>query len=174
VASRSGSGAVLLYHETFERLRVGGRPPATRTWTAGGSLTTRAALDVPFGLVDLVEVLQAGTLHTAQWYDFLNLGYRLVPIAGSDWPYIDMVGSVRNMVHVEGGLTPDRWFEALRAGRTFVTSGPMLTLRVGEADGTRSGRPGDRGPRTATQSPDLGPIERLSCGPRRCRAGVEP
>ena len=41
------------------------------------------ALDVPLGNVDFVEVLQDGTLGTDLWYDFLNLGYRLVPTAGT-------------------------------------------------------------------------------------------
>jgi hypothetical protein len=155
-----------LYHETFERLRAGGALTGYAHVDSGWFADDAGlALDVPFGLVDLVEVLQAGTLHTDQWYDFLNLGYRLVPIAGSDWPYIDMVGSVRNLVCVPGGLTPDRWFEALRAGRTFVTSGPMLTLRVEEAGigDEVSVTPGATVTvrATAAQSPDLGPIERL-------------
>ena len=155
-----------LYHETFERLRKDGALTGYAHVDSGWFADDAGlALDVPFGLVDLVEVLQAGTLHTDQWYDFLNLGYRLVPVAGSDWPYIDMVGSVRNMVHVPGGLTADRWFEGLRAGRTFVSNGPVLTLQVEEAG------IGDEVPVTpgttvlvrvsAAQSPDLGPIERL-------------
>ena len=155
-----------LYHETFERLRAGGAITGYAHVDSGWFADDAGlALDVPFGLVDLVEVLQAGTLHTDQWYDFLNLGYRLVPIAGSDWPYIDMVGSVRNMVHVAGGLTPDRWFEELRAGRTFVTNGPMLDLQIGEAgigDEVGVSLGGTVAVRAAAaQSPDLGPIESL-------------
>lgn len=155
-----------LYHETFERLRAGGALTGYAHVDSGWFADDAGlALDVPFGLVDLVEVLQAGTLHTYQWYDFLNLGYRLVPIAGSDWPYIDMVGSVRNMVQVAAGLTPDGWFEELRAGRTFVTNGPMLTLQVEEAGigDEVTVTPGATVTvhATAAQSPDLGPIERL-------------
>ena len=155
-----------LYHETFERLRAGGALSGYAHVDSGWFADDAGlALDVPFGLVDLVEVLQAGTLHTDQWYDFLNLGYRLVPVAGSDWPYIDMVGSVRNMVHVPGSLTPDRWFEELRTGRTFVTNGPMLTLQVGEAGigDEVAVAPGATVMvrATAAQSADLGPIERL-------------
>lgn len=155
-----------LYHETFERLRAGGALTGYAHVDSGWFADDAGlALDVPFGLVDLVEVLQAGALHTDQWYDFLNLGYRLVPVAGSDWPYIDMLGSVRNLVHVPGGLTPDGWFEELRAGRTFVTNGPMLTLQVGDAGigDEVSVTPGATVTvrATAAQSPDLGPIERL-------------
>ena len=35
------------------------------------------ALDVPFGLIDFIEVLQGGRLNTEIWYTFLNLGYRV-------------------------------------------------------------------------------------------------
>jgi len=155
-----------LYHETFERLRAGGALTGYAHVDSGWFAEDAGlALDVPFGLVDLVEVLQAGALHTDQWYDFLNLGYRLVPVAGSDWPYIDMVGSVRNMVRVTEGLTPDRWFQELRAGRTFVTNGPMLTLQVGEVGMGDEivATPGESVwvRATAAQSTDLGPIERL-------------
>jgi hypothetical protein len=38
----------------------------------------------------VVEVLQAYRLRIHPWYDFLNLGFRLTPIAGSDYPYIDL------------------------------------------------------------------------------------
>ncbi len=155
-----------LYHETFERLRAGGALSGyAHVDTGWFSDDAGLALDVPFGIVDLLEVLQAGAVRTRQWYDFLNLGYRLVPVAGSDWPYIDVVGTVRSYVHVPDGLAPDRWFSELRAGHTFVTSGPMLTLDVGgasmgdelEVDAGRS----VLARASARQSPDLGPIERL-------------
>ena len=45
------------------------------------------ALDVPFGLVDFIEVLQGGRLVTDTWYPFLNLGFKVNPAAGSDYPY---------------------------------------------------------------------------------------
>jgi hypothetical protein len=91
------------------------------------------ALDVPFGLVDVLEVLQAYRLRVQPWYDFLNLGFRLTPIAGSDYPYIDPAGAVRSFARIEGSLTPDAWFEAIRAGRTFVSNGPTLSFQVGGA-----------------------------------------
>ena len=155
-----------LYHETFERLRAGGALSGYAHVDSGWfSDDAGLALDVPFGLVDVVEILQAGALHTDQWYDFLNLGYRLVPIAGSDWPYIDVVGTVRSYVHVDGAMTPDAWFDALRAGHTFVTSGPMLTLAVNGVSMGGEVSPGPDGEllvsASAHQSPDLGPVERL-------------
>jgi hypothetical protein len=155
-----------LYHEAFKRLRASGALSGYAHVGSGWFAEDAGlALDVPFELVDLVEVLQAGRLHTDQWYDFLNLGYRLTPVAGSDWPYIDAVGTVRSYVRVDGELTADRWFDALRRGRTFVTSGPTLELDVGGASmgeeiRVRPGEPLDVRA-AASQNPDLGSIERL-------------
>jgi hypothetical protein len=123
-----------LYHECFTRLRAGG---AVSGYAHVGSdwfgENAGLALDVPFGIVDVVEVLQSDRLHTHPWYDFLDLGFRLNPIAGSDYPYIGLVGDVRSFAQIEGRLTPDAWFDAIRAGRTFVSNGPLLSFRVGEA-----------------------------------------
>jgi len=88
------------------------------------------AMDVPLGAVDFVEILQDGILATELWYDFLNLGFRLIPTAGSDFPYLGVPGAERNYVYVGDAYTVDGWYEQLRASRTFVTNGPMLMLEV--------------------------------------------
>jgi hypothetical protein len=84
----------------------------------------------PFGLVDFIEVLQGGRLTHDGWYRLLNLGYRITPAAGTDWPYSDFPGVVRNYVKVDGPLNLDAWFTSFNAGRTFVTNGPLLGLTV--------------------------------------------
>jgi hypothetical protein len=123
-----------LYHELFERLRAGG---SVSGYAHVGSdwfgESVGLALDVPFGIVDVVEVLQAYRLRIYPWYDFLNLGFRLTPIAGSDYPYVDPAGAVRFFAGIDGSLTPDAWFDAIRTGRTFVSNGPMLSFHVGAA-----------------------------------------
>ena len=88
------------------------------------------AVDVPLGAVDFVEVLQDGILATDIWYDFLNLGFKLIPTAGSDFPYLGVPGAERNYVYVGQPFSVDGWYEQLRASRTFVTNGPMLELQV--------------------------------------------
>ena len=88
------------------------------------------ALDVPLGVVDFVEVLQDGILATDIWYDFLNLGFKLVPTAGSDFPYLGVPGAERNYVYLGDTYSVDAWYEQLKASRTFVTNGPMLALEV--------------------------------------------
>ena len=42
---------------------------------------------MPFGLVDFIEVLQGGRIATEGWYSFLNLGFKVLPAGGADWPY---------------------------------------------------------------------------------------
>lgn len=88
------------------------------------------AIDVPLGVVDFVELLQDGALETELWYDYLNLGFKLIPMAGSDFPYLNVPGGDRNYVFVNGEFTVDAYYEALNEQRTFVTSGPMLELAV--------------------------------------------
>ena len=89
------------------------------------------ALDVPLGAVDFVELMQDGILATELWYDFLNLGFKLTPTAGSDFPYLGYPGAERNYVYIGEDFSIDAWYEQLRASHTFVTNGPMLTLDVG-------------------------------------------
>jgi hypothetical protein len=155
-----------LYHELFARLRAGG---SVSGYAHVGSdwfgESAGLALDVPFGIVDVVEVLQAYRLRIHPWYDFLNLGFRLTPIAGSDYPYIDPAGAVRFFAQIEGSLTPDAWFDAIRAGRTFVSNGPMLSFHVGAATMGEAVQiePGEslQLHAQADVNPDLDEVERL-------------
>jgi len=88
------------------------------------------AIDVPLGTVEFVELLQDGALETQLWYDYLNLGFKLIPMAGSDFPYLSAPGGDRNYVYVDGDFTVDAYYEALREQRTFVSNGPMLEFSV--------------------------------------------
>ena len=68
------------------------------------------------------------------WYRLLNCGIPLPASTGSDW----FVCS-NNRVYVDLGgaaFEYDRWIDGLKAGRTFITNGPLLLLR---ADGAAPG-----------------------------------
>ena len=123
------------------------------------------ALDVPLGAVDFVEMMQDGILATDLWYDFLNLGYKLIPTAGSDFPYLGYPGQERNYVFVGGSFSVDAWYGQLRASRTFVTNGPMLGLHVnGQSMGSMiAARHGDavKIVANALLNPDLETLDRL-------------
>ncbi len=91
----------------------------------------------PAGLVDFVEIAQMGYVGVERWFEFLNLGFRLTAMAGSDVPWGGTIGSTRAYAHTGDAFDADSWIEAVRQGRTFVTTGPMLELAVnGRPPGT--------------------------------------
>ena len=124
--------AFFQYHEIFEDTR---RQGGVTGYAHLGELFNGRrglALDVPFGLVDFIEVLQGGRLNTEIWYSFLNLGYRVLPVAGADFPYFGptLPGVERTYVRLDGSFSADAWFASFREGRAFVTNGPFLELSV--------------------------------------------
>src|SRR5262249_4648166 len=90
-------------------------------------------VDAALGKVDSIDIM--GSNHEATiplWYALLNCGFRLSASAGTDC-FLNRIpsrlpGSERVYVRVEGAFSYDRWIEGLKAGHTFVTSGPMLEL----------------------------------------------
>lgn len=80
--------------------------------------------------IDFVELLQFSRINTLDYYDYLNLGFRLAAAAGSDVPWGSTIGEVRTFVHTGETLNLDRWFAGLKAGRTFVSNGPALEFTV--------------------------------------------
>lgn len=98
-------------------------------------------LDVLQGKVDFLELLQFcvenGPLHYDHYYHYLDLGYRLVATAGSDFPWCGkgsgwdaQIGNARFYTYVGGTLNFEAWKENFKAGHTFVSSGPMIDLKV--------------------------------------------
>jgi hypothetical protein len=90
------------------------------------------AIDVPFELVDFIEVLQGGRLATDTWYPFLNLGFKVNPAAGSDYPYFgpSLPGVERYYVKLDGPFDADAWYRSFKAGHVFVTNGPLIDVTV--------------------------------------------
>ena len=90
------------------------------------------------GKVDFLELLQfcipQGPLAVEHYYLVLDLGIRLTALAGSDFPWCGrgfaQIGNARFYVNTGGPLSFERWFQSLKAGRTFATTGPMLSLTV--------------------------------------------
>jgi TolB protein len=103
--------------------------------------------DGVLGGVDLLEVacLWSDELGTsALWHRLLNLGVPVAPSAGTDVMnnfYRTMaVGTTRVYAFTGGATSWPAYLAALRGGRSFVTTGPLLDFRVGDA------RPGDTVP----------------------------
>jgi len=85
------------------------------------------------------------------YYRYLNLGFRVPPSAGTaSGVHPNPVGYNRVYAHFSGPFTPDKWFAAVRAGKEFITNGPMLFFDVNSAGpvghvapgGTRPGNAG--------------------------------
>jgi hypothetical protein len=65
------------------------------------------------------------------YYQLLNCGIRIPPSAGSASGVLpNPVGYNRVYVQVDGELTWQKWWEGLRAGRCFVSNGPLLRCRA--------------------------------------------
>jgi len=92
--------------------------------------TWDANINVPRGRIDFFEILQFLHLGLEDYYDFLNLGFRLAASAGSDVPWGATMGETRVYADTGPNFSADGWFEAVKRGRTFVTNGPMLLLTV--------------------------------------------
>lgn len=117
------------------------RDPELAGFTGG---SRELPVDAALGLADFVDVacIWSDELGTAEvWYRLLNTGSRIAATAGTDamtdiWRH-PAVGTTRSYVYTGSAeLDYDEWAEAMRQGRAFVTSGPIITLDVsGQAMG---------------------------------------
>jgi hypothetical protein len=91
------------------------------------------------GKTDFLELAQfcvpEGPLPVRYYYHFLDLGYKLTALAGSDFPWcgngVAQIGNARFYTYTgESSLNYASWFTSMKAGHTFVTTGPMLLLKV--------------------------------------------
>lgn len=92
------------------------------------------------GRADAAEWLLQDPLGHRELYRYLNLGYRLPLVGGTDKMSSDTaVGLCRTYVRIPGNepFTYESWCRNLKAGRTFMTTGPLLELQV------EGHRPGD-------------------------------
>jgi hypothetical protein len=97
------------------------------------------AMNTLRGKTDFLELAQfcapEGPLPTRYYYHFLDLGFRLTALAGSDFPWcgngVPRIGNARFYTYTgESALNYESWFAAMKAGHTFVTTGPMLLLKA--------------------------------------------
>lgn len=85
---------------------------------------------VTTGELDFIELLQFSKINAIDYYDYLNLGFKLTAAAGSDAPWGSTIGEVRTFVHTGPTFNIDTWFENLKKGHTFVSNGPVLDFTV--------------------------------------------
>ena len=100
--------------------------------------TAELPADVVLGKIDAAELWPTAmsegfnTLRFLDWYRYLNCGYRLPAVSGTDkmgaWI---AAGTYRVYAHL--GQDPfnfPNWAKAVRRGNTFMSSGPLLQLQV--------------------------------------------
>ena len=107
----------------------------------GERLTDELPVDVALGKIDYMEIVGFSDHRTTAgvWYRLLNLGFRIPAAAGTDAManFASLRGPVgMNRVYVrvpEGEVQVRDWLNALKAGRSLATNGPLLGLRLGDA-----------------------------------------
>jgi hypothetical protein len=111
--------------------------------------TGEIAADIVLGKIDAVELFpyseDFNTLCFYDWYHYLNCGYRLPGVGGTDKMGAYMpVGANRTYAYLgHQEFTFENWAKAVRSGNTFMTSGPLLSF---QADGQVPGEEITLGP----------------------------
>lgn len=98
------------------------------------------AADFVLGLVHATEMMtfnpmtlsQINPYGLADWYRYLNLGYQIPVVGGSDkMSASSLLGGVRTYAQLgERKFTYEGWMDAVKAGDTFVTVGPLAAITV--------------------------------------------
>jgi hypothetical protein len=120
------------------------------------------------GKVDAFEVRSFPDVEPAvlaDWYRLLDCGCR-VPLAGGSGKDSNAVtlGCVRTYARLGPGegLTLGPWVEAVRAGRTFITNGPLLSLTVdGEGPGAVLAAPAGKAVRVRAEARSAVPFDQV-------------
>ncbi len=97
------------------------------------------AADIVLGLVHAIEMMtfnpfswQITPYGLLDWYRYLNLGYQVPVVGGSDKMSASaLLGGIRTYAQLgEREFSYENWMAAVKAGNTFVTVGPLLEFSV--------------------------------------------
>jgi hypothetical protein len=112
---------------------------ADRTHAQGGTVVVahfpnpngEPAVLVATGRADAVEMLAHSDDGMLEYYRYLNSGYRLPLVGGTDKMSSAVpVGLYRTYARLDGEFSYEAWCRAVRSGRTFLSGGPLVTLSV--------------------------------------------
>jgi hypothetical protein len=99
--------------------------------------TGEIAADIVLGKIDAIEIQPTfsehfNALNILDWYRYLNCGYRLPVVGGTDKMSGGMpVGGERTYAYLgQEQFSFESWAKAVRRGNTFMTSGPLLLFQV--------------------------------------------
>lgn len=131
------------------------------------ALHGEALADLVLGRIDAIDggAVDGDSVALGIWYNLLNCGVRVPLVAGS-WKHSNrnLLGGRRTYAQLAAGREPtySHWIEAARAGRVFVTNGPLLTFTVNEqAPGALVSLPESGPVRIRATARSIVPFERL-------------
>jgi hypothetical protein len=90
------------------------------------------AVLIATGRADAIEMITQRRSFHQEYYGYLNDGYRLPLVGGTDKMTAEVpVGAYRTYAYLgDHEFRFDRWCSAVRAGRTFLSGGPIIELEV--------------------------------------------
>ncbi|MFM8535125.1 MAG: CehA/McbA family metallohydrolase, partial [Acidimicrobiia bacterium] len=134
---------------------------------AGAYAAKALPVDVALQRIDSLDVMGFGYMaNVVLWYRLLNCGFRLPASAGTDCFLNRLNGQPpgwgRCYVHLPEGLDYAAWIAGQKAGRSFITNGPMLEFTVdGVGSGGSLALPGARAVRVRARALAQAPLERF-------------
>ncbi|GLY81015.1 CehA/McbA family metallohydrolase [Actinoallomurus iriomotensis] len=124
-----------------------------------------AAALIATGRLDGVEMIAYDEYNIGQYYRYLNAGYRLTLVGGTDKMSSEVpIGLIRTYARVPDPATMDYWdwCAAVRSGDTVITSGPHLRLSVdGAAPGAVLTGTAERTMGVVAEFRSIFPVDRL-------------
>jgi Tol biopolymer transport system component len=94
-------------------------------------------VDLALGVTDYLELMssaQHGVHTTDVWHRAMNCGFRISATAGEDsilsLHQTPIIGANRTYAYLGPKLDWNAWMDAVRRGRTFITNGPLVELRI--------------------------------------------
>jgi TolB protein len=112
-------------HVTYTHPAANARDPFLAAYAAKA-----LPVDVALGKIDSLDINGSYDGTVPVWYRLLNCGFRLPASAGTD-VFLNRLrsrlpGGDRAYVHLDDPFSYGAWVTGLKAGRSFVTNGPML------------------------------------------------
>lgn len=134
----------------------------------GDHLAREFPVDIALGAVDALDVLSNMNEEAGCWmyYRILNCGLKCTASAGTD-SQMDVMrhalpGASKVYVKTPAPLTYGKWLEGYKAGRTFVSNGPLLSLEVeGQGPGSEIELSAPRAVRVTAKAQSIVPMTTL-------------
>jgi hypothetical protein len=108
----------------------------------GGLGAKTFPVDAALGVIDTLDWAAALRGQLRVWFRMLDNDFRIAPTGGED-SIVDLhnrklIGSIRTYAYLGKDFSVEAWYEALKQGRTYFSTGPLVDFRInGEMPGGR-------------------------------------